>query len=278
MKSARLVWHPGVIGVVIVFASPGLAMPGLQEHGGGKVRPPALPLSLGSGNGESVRHMRTSLQWKGREYDVDTGIDVLMSVVRDPEEPEKERHLALIRLAMFETQLRGRTCMEELVRLFDTASPVQKSGILLCFLASDDPRGIPLFVGVLDAEQASDLRLDSANGLARWNVRRGVAELMRHFDSTELQSGRFYPVVGDRARDLFGKLNKRKGWRFPAEEIRKSIEDRPGLDREEQVAVYTAEIKNWFAENEGRFPVWKLGDPLPEVPEDEAKASGDTQD
>ncbi len=84
------------------------------------------------------------------------------------------------------------------------------------------------------------------------------------------------PYVRDNALDLFETKNRLKGWGFPDQEIRKAIEGRAGLDREAFVASYTAEIKKWFAENERRFPDWKPGDPLPEVPApDTNKSTGE---
>ncbi len=251
-----------------------------------------LPLSAESLTGATVRPVRTSVKWKGREYDVNSGIDVVMSVFLGPDASVRERSLALTQLAMLMTQLKGRPCLDELGQLYENASQPDKHGILLCFKASGDPRGIPVFNRTLDKEQDNSNRLSAASGLARWNIRRGVAELIHLFESTKLPSGRFYPVIGDRARSLFQKLNDRKKWGFPDEEIRKSIESElVGFDREEfkkrwefgdeetrkslesraQVprekflALYIAEIKKWFAENEHRFPEWKPDDPLPEV-------------
>jgi hypothetical protein len=155
--------------------------------------------------------------------------------------------------------------LDELARLYDNPSEPHKEAILICFVGSDDARGLPLFNRTLDKEENMMLRLSAAGGLAHWNIRRGVAELIRLFESTELPSGRFYPVIGDRARDSFQKLNQRKGWAFPDEEIRKSIESRPGIDREQAGALYNAEMKKWFTENQDRFPDWKPGDPLPKT-------------
>ena len=250
-----------------------------------------LLLSSESVTGPTIRRLRTSVQWNDREYDVDSGIDVLMNVIRGPEVPLWGRGSALAGLAMLGTQLQGRACMQELAKLYDAATVSEKGGILLCFLVSDDPRGLPLFVAVLDKEQDNTLRYGAASALVRWNVRRGVAELIHLFESTELPSGRFYPVIGDRARGLFQKLNDRKGWGFRDEEIRGAIDTRLGIDREalkrwesldEETrksieaqtqglrekfdALYFAEIRKWFAENEHRFPDWKPGDPLPEGP------------
>jgi hypothetical protein len=156
--------------------------------------------------------------------------------------------------------------MDELAKLYDVASESEKYGILICFKASDDPRGIPLFMHVLDGEKNMKLRLSAAGALAHWNIRRGVAELVNLLESKDMlsQPARM-PYVRDNALDLFETKNSVKGWGFPAEDIRKSIEGGLGLEREQFVALYTAEIKKWFAENDHRFPDWKPGDPLPAI-------------
>lgn len=227
-----------------------------------------LPLSRDFATGSTVpgvRRLPTSVQWDGREYDVDSGIDVLMSVVRDPAESADERHRALLGLVMLYRRLEGRPCLDELARLYDNASESHKAAILTCFQASDDPRGIPVFLRTLDKEQNMKLRLWAAGALAHWNIRRGVAEIVHLLESKEtIPKPSRMPFVRDNALESFRKRNARKGWGFREEEVRMSIGRRTDLDQDQQRDLYIAEIKKWFTENEHRFPDWKLGDPLPQ--------------
>jgi hypothetical protein len=200
-----------------------------------------------------------------------------MAVVRNAEKSADERHYALLRLSMLDRYLKGRPCLDELAKLYDVPGAVGKGAILLCFKASDDRRAIPVFIRALDKEKDMKLRLSAAAGLAQWNIRRGVAELVDLLHSDEvLPQGAQMPYVRDNALDLFCTKNRLKGWGFPDEEekIRKSIESRSDLSHEEKGALYVAEMKaaiiKWFAENEHRFPEWKPGDPLPEVQKDSA--------
>jgi hypothetical protein len=73
-------------------------------------------------------------------------------------------------------------------------------------------------------------------------------------------------AVRDQAANTFRGLNKRKGWGCPEKEIRTSLEQRSDLGPEERAVLWLQQVKRWFAENEHRFPAWKLGDPLPESP------------
>ncbi len=223
-----------------------------------------LPLSRESVAGPSVRRLPTSVQWQSQEYGVDFGIDVLMSAVRDAPEGTDQRERALVELALLKTHLEGRRCIDELAKLYDLASESEKYGILICLKASDDPRGIQLFMHVLNGEKNMKLRLSAAGALAHWNIRRGVAELVKLLESKEMlsQPARI-PYVRDNALELFETKNSVKGWGFPAKDIRKSIETRPGMDREQFVTLYVAEIKKWWGENGDRFPDWMPGDPLP---------------
>lgn len=262
-----------VMQMVVVFLAMG-AFRVLSDEAG-REEPHVLPMSTESASEPRAHHLATTVRWKGREYDIDAGIEVLMTVVRNPDETPDERGRALAGLVVLGAQLSGRECMEELVTLYHTTGPLEKGFILLSFMTSEDHRGIALFVRVLDKERDDYLRFIAADGLARWNIRRGVAELIQLFESTELPSGRFYPLVGERARALFQKLNDRKEWGFPNEEIGKAIASRTDLNDQEKLATYVADIKRWFAENEHRFPDWKLGDPLPEVPATDENKSGE---
>lgn len=263
------------------------------EPGKGEA-PVPLRVSVECVGGYPIRPLPTSVKWHGREYDVESGIAALLDLIRHPEKSDGHWNsaVALTYLSMLDRHLKDRPCLDELATLYDGPGEVNKGGILLCFKGSDDPRGIPVFIRTLDREQDMKLRLSAAAGLAQWNVRRGVAELVDLLESKEIlpQPARMV-YVRDNARDLFRTKNRLKGWGFPDEEIRKSIGTQVGFDpeesrkrsefgdeetrkavetrarvvREEFVALYISEIKKWFAENEHRFPDWKPGDPLPEA-------------
>jgi len=252
--------------VTFAFLLPRITIGEAQEHDDTGARSTTLPLSTSYVSKDARGPTRRSVRWKDQEYGVDIGVAVLMDVVRDPELTADERGLALTSLAMLETQLQGRPCMDELRKLYDTVGELEKRGILTCFLASRDPRGIPLFVRALDKEQDNYARLIAASGLIMWNARQGVAELISFLGSTEVPQSRLYPPIGDRAQQLFRTYNKRNEWGFSDEEIRNSIEAQGDLDEGQKRALYITEIKKWWAENEHRFPDWKPGDPLPEVP------------
>ncbi len=238
-----------------------------------------LPLLVESVDGPARRPLSTSVKWDGRQYDVESGIDVLMGVVRNRDKSGNERHYALMRLVMLDWQLKGRPLLGELVGLYDESGDL-KGGILLCLMVSDDPRGIPVFVRTLDKEKDLKLRLRAAGALAHWNIRRGVAELVRLLESPEEMpqpSQLFY--VRDDAMRTFRLTNMRKGWGFPDD--KESAEWPPDVVPPPDVAARlkprptVEDIKKWFAENEHRFPEWKLGDPLPEVtPNDKTESNG----
>ncbi len=228
--------------------------------------PDSLPLSIDTVTGATARPVRTQVEWDGREYDVESGIDVLMSAIRDPEKSAEEHELALLGLAMLGRQLQSHPCLDELATLYDRGKCLEKSIILTCFLGSRDPRGIPVFFRTLDNEEYMKLRLSAASGLAGWNVRRGVAQLLDLLDSREVIRSRM-PYVRDNAMRTFRLQNIRKGWGFPDD--KESAEWPPDVMPPPDVAARlkprptVEEIKKWFAENEHRFPDWKLGDPLP---------------
>ena len=232
----------------------------------------SLPLStkvvMDPKYGVVIREQSISkVSWKNEAYDVDDGIAVLMSVVRNPSSAKAEREEALDRLGMLSTQLDGRNCVEELIALYGAMrTRKEKGGLLLCLTKSQDRRGLPLLYEVVEAETDPVVRLFAALGLAKWNVRRGVAELVGLFESREILTSSRMPNVRDYALESFRNANARKGWGCSEEEIRKSIERRTDFNDEQKAALYIAEIKKWFAENEERFPNWNPSDPLPEAP------------
>jgi hypothetical protein len=218
---------------------------------------------------------RTMVKWEGKEYDLDSGIDVIMDAAHGPEKSDDQRALALMELSQLRADLKGRPCLDVLAARFDDASDLEKKVILTCFTASGDPRGIPLFTNVLNEEKDLKLRVRAASGLASWNVRRGVAELVGLLDSDEPMpqpSQLFY--VRDNAMRAFRLKNIRKGWGFPDDQ--ESAEWPPDVAPPPDVAERlrprptVEEIRKWWAENQHRFPDWKVGDPLPEVSAEDA--------
>jgi len=233
-----------------------------------------------SAGGSQNRSLPATLKWEGREYDIESGIGILMGVVRNCEKPANERHLALLQLSMLGGHLRTHSCLDELRQLFDRANSLERGAILLCFKASDDARGIPLFIDVLEREHDVKLRFSAAVGLAQWNVRRGVAELVKLLDSEEAMpqpSQLFY--VRDNAMRSFRLMNIRKAWGFPDDkesaEWPPDVMPRPDVVARLKPPPAVEEIKKWWTENQGRFPDWKPGDPLPQVsPNESVEAPG----
>jgi len=233
----------------------------------------SLPLLRGDEEKCPRSWWRTSIRWKDVQYSIDDGIAVLMNVVRDPDAASGHWNAAaaITQFATLGGYLNGQSCLDELAKRYDTFGVSERGAVLLCFKTSGDPRGIPLFVHVLDEEKNVKLRLWAASGLANWNVRRGVAELVTLLDSQEEmpQPSQLFYVCDDAMR-TFRLQNIRKGWGFPDD--KESAEWPPDVMPPPDVAARlkprpaVAEIKRWFAENEHRFPDWNPGDPLPEVP------------
>lgn len=263
MKSS-FTYFGQTVAPIFLCALPGTLYASTQPKGGGATQ---LPLTVESLNGDEARQLPTSVQWRDREYDITGGIDVVMTVIRDSVQSYSDRHQALVELERLGRHLKGRSCMDELAAIYDSAGELKRA-ILICFKASEDPRAIRAFLRVLDNESDIKLRLSAAGGLAQWNVRRGVAELVGLLDSdAEVPQPSRMPYVRDNALDLLRTKNRLKGWGFRDEEIWKPIESRTDLNAQEKADLYVAqakaEIKKWWQENEHRFPDWKLGDPLP---------------
>jgi len=219
---------------------------------------------------EHIRVVPKSITWKGKEYDPQSGIRVLMSVIREPTTRADQRVAALDRLGMLNTELSGKDCLAEVLELYGPElTREEKGGILLCFIKSEDPRGLPLFYSALDTEEDPMLRLLAANGLAAWNVQRGVAELIALFGSTTTMGQR---EVGTEGQMLFFRFNEQKGWGIPERQIR----DRALAAADGNLQQYTRaameECRSWLEENKDRFPNWTPRDELPEITSKEPPA------
>lgn len=203
-----------------------------------------------------------TVEWEGQEYHAIEGTSVLMKVITDPATDSILRAKALQRLG----RLRNTDTTVRLVALYDSlAEREEKLGVMSCLIWSEDPRGFSLFTRVLEHEQDNMVRLFAGVALAQWNVRRGVAELVRVLEECK-DGARADRTFCNEAAKEFAGLNARKIWGFPEKEIRESIASKTALSDEEMSALFVAAIKKWFSENEHRFPDWKPGDPLPTAP------------
>jgi hypothetical protein len=209
----------------------------------------------------TIRPLYSTVEWEGKEYDAREGTVVLMQVIVDARTDASRRVKALERLG----RLRNTDTTEQLVALYDRVTErEERLETIRCLISSEDPRGFSLFMQVLEDEKDPLVRIFAAVALAQWNIRRGVAELMGVLDECRVDASADRTACNEAAKG-FLSLNARKGWGFPEERIRQEILARPDVSDEEMSALFVVEMKKWFAENERRFPDWKLGDPLPKV-------------
>lgn len=203
--------------------------------------------------------------WKGKSYSAGEGVDLLMKVALEPGSVA-DHYRAIDRLGRFGSQLRNTERIPQLMKLYGRSTDrSEKVNLLFCLARSKDRRTLPLFRGVLDARQEEYLRLPAAYGLALWNVRSGVRELIELLSFRQTERPIRPPgIICDEAASLLYRLNYWKSWWAPEAVLLALAEARTGL-HDEVLDSSHAELKKWFAENEHRFPDWKVGDPLPEV-------------
>ncbi len=228
-----------------------------------------LPLSTtvsASMRKKIIKRPRTSVIWEDKEYGIDDGIDVLMSVIANPTTDVATRATAINRLGHFSTCLQNRECLPKLCALFDgLGSRMEKRQILTCLTIAQDSTGLSLLYRVATNESDPVLRFHGASGLAAWNIREGVHQLIELFPSRAETGLR---QVGAAAMISFTSLNERKGWNCPQDEIRRAALATAGDNSEEYAKAAMHGYRAWFEENKHRFPEWKLGDPLPEASQD----------
>ena len=259
---------------VLILGAAGLLLPatGVAHEPGPPARTGsrgALPLSteiVPNKNFGFFRVVPKTAHWNGQEFDIETGIQVLMTVIKDPATTTGERALALRSLAHLNTQLRGNPCIDDLVALYPRLETTEERyQLLLSFITSDDARALPLVYGVASSDAQSRLRHRAAAALAQWNIRRGVEVLIALFPNKEKGLLR---TRGAAALMTFERFNRTGGWGCPVEEIMKPATVLRKQDDDAGIALAIKGFREWFDANEHRFPDWKPGDPLPEAPKE----------
>ncbi len=239
--------------------------------------PPAYGrVGLNEGYWRVGRGKEEDVFWKGKSYSAAEGVDLLMKVALEPGSVA-DHYRAIDRLGRLGSQLRNTQRVPQLMELYGRLTDrSEKVTLLFCLARSKDGRTLPLFGEILDARQEEYLRLPAAYGLALWNVRSGVRELIELLSFRQTERPIRPPgIICDEAASLLYRLNYWKSWWGPEAVLLALAEARTGLHHEVLDSSH-AELKKWFAENERRFPDWKVGDPLPEVSADEEQAPVDT--
>lgn len=209
----------------------------------------------------TIKPFYRTVKWEGKGYDAHEGAAVLMQVIADAGTDASRRAKALERLG----RLRHRDATPQLVALYERFTErEERLETIRCLISSEDPRSLPLFARILEHEEDEMVRLYAAVAMAQWNVRRGVAELIRIHDKCKDAASSDSNICNEAANE-FAWFNIHKGWGFPQERIRTALLGRSDLDDDQRRELYLSEIKNWWGQIEHRFPEWKPGDPLPEA-------------
>ncbi len=226
-------------------------------------RPPPLVMAASQEKEEQIF-------WDGKPYPAREGVDLLMKVALEPgisnDRFSVDRFHAIERLGRLGSRLRGTERIPQLMKLYGRlTSRSEKDALLFCLARSKDPRALPLFAGILETPHEAYLRVPAAYGLALWNVRSGVRELIELLSVKQTERPIRTPgIIADKAAHLLSKLNYWKSWWAPGAPLQAAASARAEV-HDEAMDSCCVELKKWFAENEHRFPEWKPGDPLPEV-------------
>jgi len=198
----------------------------------------------------------------GREYVADAAIPVLMSVFFDEEKPIEDRARSLRTLGPIASRLVRSQWVPKLVDYAGHCENRQLKLLAVQILAgSCDRRALPLLSKLLSGEQDAIVRFSLAGPLAAWSIRDGVRGLVELLDS-KVRLSEHRPLWSSVLQGL-EELNDIKAWGFPMAQVKEAM-DQIG-DGQVRLAAYRQRWKEWFAENEDRFPDWKPSDPLPEV-------------
>jgi len=226
-----------------------------------------LPLSTATVPNEDFGFMKVvpeTAHWKDQEYDIKTGISVLMRVIKNPTTTHDERVLALRYLGNLSIRLQGNKCIDDLVLLYPKLETTDEQyELLFSFISSEDSRALPLVYDVTTGDAQPRLRLRAAAALAQWNIRRGIQALIELFPNEEKGPTR---TLGAAALMVFEGYNRRKAWGCPMEEIEAPAKTVAEQDHNAAIELLMRGYRDWFEQNKARFPDWKPGDPLPTSP------------
>lgn len=234
-----------------------------------------LSLQFEVHGGESTvrRATPSSLHWRGKDYSPSQGASLLVALIVDSATQDVDRRAALDALGGLGSRLQGMRCIEELIDVYPRLADLEsKAGVLLCITKSGDPRGLPLLDTVLDTEKNDIVRLFAALGLARWNVRSGVEELLRLTSvTTPLRDD---AMVGEEALKSLLALNRTKGWGISERAAQEAVGDSAD-DTKKLLHAWSEYLLVWYQMNSHRFPGWSARDPLPLPP---GRGSGGNQE
>lgn len=205
------------------------------------------------------------VDWEGEPLPVEQGVERLMTAILGPSSGD-ERARAFLRLEQVAGHLRDTDHIPQLLDLYEQLSGrAERAPLVFCLAESKDARTLALFARILDGRTEDLVRLPAAYGLAIWNVRRGVSELIDLLLVREGEGAAQHPgnVAWQAARRL-SRLNYWKSWCAPDASLQAAVEAPPEV-RDERLQACHSELKVWFAANKHRFPEWKPGDPLPEA-------------
>lgn len=201
-----------------------------------------------------------TIRWKEQEYDADAAIPILMTVINDQSTASAERVVALDRLGMLATHLRGLRILDDLVEFYAKLEKIdERFSLLQCLLKSQDSRSLPLLYSATSDKEPL-VRLVGAAGLASWNVRGGVRQLIELF---VLDAPGPRGPLGWEAVIAFDSENSRRAWGLPREVADRANASLKGLSDAELRHELQRRYSEWFEANKLRFPDWKPGDPLP---------------
>lgn len=201
-----------------------------------------------------------SINWKQSEYQVSDAIQVLVEVIANAQSELPERRMALQSLGTLGSALRNTDAVVELMAQYEKVTDAEEKRLLVgCLAVSNDARALPLFARFLEDATEDVSRFQGAHALARWNVRSGVAGLIKLLDSREV--GPEGQRLANEVLKVLQHLNRQKGWGMNEERILQKVNMRKTGSHQVE---YVAQLKNWFSDNMHRFPDWKPGDQLPE--------------
>lgn len=225
-----------------------------------------LPLSNAfvPNSGSWKEYRDTPIHWNGMDYAPKDAAAPLAQVIASKSTKAPERMTAIGLLSTVANQLAGSESILSILKVYETVDNVDEQTELLLVLAkAEDPRAFSLFARILESEPGTSLRFAGAIGLAKWNIRTGVRELIG-LTGSKAQLKKVRAISDESLKTIFS-LNEQKGWGIPEKKIETMINSKVGISQEEKRMLVIDELHKWFSENEHRFPDWKPGDPLPSV-------------
>lgn len=251
----RLAWADGSCGAcrkVLYFV---VLLCGAASYGGTMADSPGFKLEAVRPTADEGVGTTGLIEFEGRSYPFESGMAKLVQAATDTRRSIGERRAALRILGPLSPHLYARGELPAvLARAMEETDAPCRIELLRCAVQAVDPRALPVFKRTLQSAEDPDTRQVAAGGLARWNERSGVQELIALLEvSADAEPEAL--ARAEKALIALNEFNAVNGWGCDLAFLYDDFQRMGGGGEIEKARLAKEHWAKWFNANQHRFPV-----------------------